>query len=250
MKNIFFSSNFNFNLIKFNKYHYTDNRKGSQFNYLAYMLKGHCKIISDRKSITVHEGEVFYIPINLSYQSYWYGNYEIKFLSFGFSQLHTGEESIYELQTIPCDKTVLKKLLNIETGTNNTCRSLSIFYDVMADLIPHMKHVKKSKDEIIVANVKNYIKNNFNCSMSEVAKACSISEPYLYVLFKRVMHQTPNEYRQRLLCEKGIELLRTTDKTVEEISNILNFSSGSYFRKVLKKHTNSTPRKIRKNNII
>ena len=44
----------------------------------------------------------------------------------------------------------------------------------------------------------------------------------------------------------GIDLLVTTDKKIEEIADMLNFSSGSYFRKVLKKHTGCTPREIRK----
>ena len=39
--NISFSSDsFNFLRIHFEKYHYTDNRKGSPMNYIAYMLKG------------------------------------------------------------------------------------------------------------------------------------------------------------------------------------------------------------------
>ena len=57
---------------------------------------------------------------------------------------------------------------------------------------------------------------------------------------------TPNEYRQIRLCEIGIELLSTTDKKVEEICNILHFSSSSYFRKILKKYTGCTPSEIRK----
>jgi len=75
---------------------------------------------------------------------------------------------------------------------------------------------------------------------------CMISEPYLYTLFKKVTHITPNDYKQKILCEMGIELLLTTDKKIEEITTILKFSSSSYFRKVLKKHTGLTPREIKK----
>jgi transcriptional regulator GlxA family with amidase domain len=44
----------------------------------------------------------------------------------------------------------------------------------------------------------------------------------------------------------GVELLLTTNKKIEEISEMTGFSSGSYFRKVLKKHLGYTPREIRK----
>mgnify|MGYP005606256341 CR=1 FL=1 len=40
MSGVFSSDNFNFYRIAFEKYHYTDNRKGSPMNYIAYMLKG------------------------------------------------------------------------------------------------------------------------------------------------------------------------------------------------------------------
>ena len=47
----------------------------------------------------------------------------------------------------------------------------------------------------------------------------------------------------------AVELLTTTDKTVEEISSLLRFSSAAYFRKVLRKHTGLTPKQIRKKSI-
>jgi transcriptional regulator GlxA family with amidase domain len=41
-------------------------------------------------------------------------------------------------------------------------------------------------------------------------------------------------------------MLTTTNKSVQEISDILGFSSTSYFRKILKLYTDKTPLKIRK----
>ena len=69
----------------------------------------------------------------------------------------------------------------------------------------------------------------------------------MYEIFKKATGITPNDYKQKVLCDEGIELLLTTNKKVEEIASLTNFSSSSYFRKVLKKHTGSTPREIRKN---
>ena len=74
---------------------------------------------------------------------------------------------------------------------------------------------------------------------------CSLSEPHLYYLFKKAGEVTPNEYRQKSLCDRAVELLITTDNSVEAISDMLGFSSSSYFRKILKKHTGKSPREIR-----
>lgn len=246
MNNIIFSDNFIFNDFSFSNYHYTDNRKGVTYNFLAYMIKGHAEIVSDRKTIKINEGDVFYIPKNLSYQSYWHGNDKIRFLSFGFLELNTDEHSDFDLQVVPCNKDLIHKITTIPTKRNVDCKALSVFYDVMSEVIPYMKRTE-SKEKVITEQIKITIRKNPNLPFTEIARLCGISEPYLYSLFKKNTNITPNDYRQKVLCDKAVELLVTTDKKVEEISSALNFSSSSYFRKILKKHTEKTPRAIRKN---
>lgn len=247
MNNIFSYNNFLFYHHKFIDYHYTDNRKGAPFNYLAYMVSGHSKIVSADKTIFTNAGNVFFIPKNLGYQSYWYGE-NIDFLSFGFSDLNTADNIKYDLQIVSCDKSATEKVMNIPTvGASIDCDTLCAFYGAMSAVIPYMKYISSCKKELIVEKAKNYIYKNPACNIPDVATHCLVSEPYLYNLFKKVEKSTPNCFKQKILCQKSIELLTTTDKTVEEISSILNFSSASYFRKVLKKHTGETPRRIRNN---
>lgn len=250
MKSVFSSDNFCFLNLNFSTYHYTDNRKGATLNFLAYIIKGHAKLVSDNKTIEIHQGDVFFIPKNLSYQSYWYGDSDINFLSFGFSDLNTYENTRFELQLIDCDKNIVQKILNIPTdGINVNCKSLSLFYDVMADILPHMSYSSESKSEMLVEKISHSIRQHPLLSLKKISEMCAISEPYMYSLFRKIKGTTPNQYRQKILCDMGIDLLLTTDKKVEEISNIINFSSASYFRKVLKKHTGHTPRDIRKTSV-
>jgi AraC-like DNA-binding protein len=86
-----------------------------------------------------------------------------------------------------------------------------------------------------------------NCSIDEVAKHCHVCESVIYNAFRKTMGTTPNAQRLRLLCERAVELLTTTDRPIEEISAKLGFSSSAYFRKILHKHTGMTPTEIRKN---
>jgi len=72
-------SDFCFLKVTFNKYHYTDNRIGSPYHYFAYMEKGTARIVTKDKTISIKEGDIFYIPKSLGYQSYWYGNEEVAF---------------------------------------------------------------------------------------------------------------------------------------------------------------------------
>lgn len=247
--NIRFSSDdFYFGRIRFEKYHYTDNRKGSPMNYIACMLKGRAEIISKHSTIKIKEGDMFFIPINLPYQSYWCGDDEVEFLSYGFSNIDVKEKLNFNLQVIDCDAELKKLVLKIPTeGNSLSCETLSLFYGALSKIIPYLResqHISK-KDEI-VERAKRYIKSNTDCSVAEVAQSCYISEPYLYVLFKEKAGCTPNEYRLKAKCKKGMEYLLTTDKTVEEISAITGFSSASHFRRVLKTHMGLTPKEVRK----
>lgn len=250
MRGVFQPDNFSFYRVHFDKYHYTDNRRGSPMNYIARMLKGTAQIVSKHGNIKINEGDIFFIPVNLPYQSYWYGDDEdeIEFLSYGFLNIEAKEKLNYNLQVVDCDDAFKNLISKIPTeGSSLSCETLSTFYGTLSRLIPYLKQNQPiSKKDELVKRAKKYITSHTDCSVAEVAQSCYISEPYLYMLFKENVGCTPNDYRLKAKCKKGIEYLLTTDKTVEEISSLIGFSSASHFRRVLKSHMGLTPKEVRK----
>ena len=246
MKDVILSNNFNFNYFVINKYKYTDNRKGSPYHYLAYMERGNSKIVSNDITINIKAGDYFYIPKGLPYQSYWYSDDEICFLSFGFHFFPENENKEFILQKINMDEDLKARIKKIPTEIKTDSFILGEFYSVLSSLIPLMQYTVKNPKKHILEKAKKFIFENSNCKVSDIAKHCLLSESGLYNIFKKESELTPNELIQKIRCEKAVVMLTTTNKSIEEISNSLEFSSTSYFRKVLYRYTQKTPKEIRK----
>ena len=119
---------------------------------------------------------------------------------------------------------------------------LYYFFEEVSD---NMKLSEKNFSNQQFEKAIEYMTNNPQARISEVADCCGISESGIYLLFKKQTGKTPNDLRHKILCDKAKTMLSTTNKSVQEISDALGFSSTSYFRKILKAHTGKTPLKIR-----
>ena len=239
--------NFYFAEYRFKSFRHSDNSSGVPRHFLAYMKKGRGELVSEKKTVVINEGEVFYIPKGLKYHSYWYGSEDICFISLGFNSLDIKGNFKYEVQTVPTTPHLAAIVESVPTVCGRIdCNALSRFYAAMAEVIPLLEKSPESRDEQRVERVKELIFQNPGESISRIAEMCSVSEPHLYTVFKKVTGITPNVYRQQMLCRRAVEMLITTDERIEWISDTLGFSSSSYFRKILKQYTGKTPRQIRK----
>lgn len=251
MNNTLFSNSFLFNMFSFHQYHYTDNRRGSPSHYIAYMRSGHARIVTENYTVEIQQGDVFYIPYGIPYQSYWYGNDKICFDSYAFHYFPELEEKEYPVQVVTHDGEILSLINRLNQSHRRTCcTTVGTLYLLLGLLLPHMKSNPSSRSKQVIAQAEDYLYQHPDAGNRELAEHCGLSESGLYSAFHHFGSLTPNELRQKILTSKAEELLTTTDLSVETISNMLNFSSTSYFRKVLKKHTGLTPREIRKKRLI
>ncbi|MEK3718387.1 PocR ligand-binding domain-containing protein [Paenibacillus sp. FSL R7-0333] len=84
-----------------------------------------------------------------------------------------------------------------------------------------------------------------NFSLKMLAQLCHISPSYFSRLFTREMGEHFSLYVARMKIGWAKELLATTDWSVNEISNHLNFCDAGYFIKIFKKYESATPRSYR-----
>ena len=138
MNDMIFTNSFKFLMIAFNKFHHTDHRAGSPSHYLGYMISGNCKITTDSQTVMIKEGDVFYIPNKCRYQSYWYGNPEIRFISLGFSYFPNFDNKSYPVQVIPCDSTANESFFSLVNSVPLSAEDIGLFYTLVGTLMPKM----------------------------------------------------------------------------------------------------------------
>ena len=96
---------------------------------------------------------------------------------------------------------------------------------------------------------ERYIWENYTrkLSLEEIAKASGLSAPYFSTIFKEEMGENLSSYLNRLRIERTITLLTETGKSLSEIAKLCGFEDQSWFSKIFKSFTGTSPGKFREN---
>lgn len=242
-----------FTRVRYSRYHHNDAGGGNPCHYFGYMQSGSGRLVTKDTTVTVTAGDVFFIPKHLSYHSYWHVGTEVTvFSSLGFAHFPEAERRHYPLQILPgpYPADLIETILKLDAGAPVTSAMVGDFYRLVAALLPCMVTVSGTERDRLAEQAVAWFRQHPHGTAAEAAAHCGISESGLYVLFRQVFHQTPVTVKQQLLLQQATELLTTTDLPIEEISRRLGFSSASYFRKILRRHTGQTPRELRRTSLL
>ena len=249
MDNISFYKSFGFSRIATKGYHHTDNSKGITNHFLARMIEGRAEIVTEEgERLLLGAGDVFYLPTGLRYHSYWYAGESgsVRWDSFRFSLFPCKTEGEFSIKRLAGDEAVGELFDRIfELGDANAF-TVGLFYQLLGLLMPQMEERAGEGHGRIMRRAVQYLEENPDCKMPELAKHCGVSESGLYALFRRYEGVTPIEMKNRIKIREAERLLRTTDLSVEEISQRLGFCNAGYFRKIFKRLLGVAPRDVKR----
>lgn len=105
-----------------------------------------------------------------------------------------------------------------------------------------------SYDEKRVRVAMEYIHNHYmeNISLDNIADKICVSKSECCRCFKRILRMTPFEYLMEYRILKASEELAKNNETISNIAINNGFNGTSYFGKIFKKYTGSTPSEYRK----
>lgn len=115
-----------------------------------------------------------------------------------------------------------------------------------SELVFDMREIKHAD---AIQGAMQFVRENFQnkISLDEAALHVNLSPSYLSKLFKKELNQNFNAYLNQVRVEKSKNYLLNTEIPLIDIAGMCGFEDQSYFSKVFKKFSGSSPGKFREN---
>jgi YesN/AraC family two-component response regulator len=141
--------------------------------------------------------------------------------------------------------------------SKDVCYKLPIranIYLMMTSLLRYYCGSKNELDRMIYHNVMrlrpiiNYITDHYKekIYIDTLAEMITVSPDYFTKMFKDSIGKTPIDYINTLRINRAMQMLATTDTSVNDISDGLGFSNSNYFHKIFKQYMETSPAAYRK----
>lgn len=160
--------------------------------------------------------------------------------------------------------TIISKLMKELNSTHLYCDELSICYlkelvlkilsmDFESTIIKPVNKVQQYYDDTLLNNILKFINDSLYdyLDIKTICDKFNISSSKLHLLFKKNLDTTVKLYINDLKLKKSKELIKESNYTISEISEILGFNSIHYFSNKFKKVYGFSPteylRSINKN---
>ena len=234
-------------------YHSKDtlkNESGSLYKFI-YVKSGKCILSTAKGELCVEKGQMLFAPIDTPRTVKYlcapnedcYGTtIKVRF----FAGVNRWD---YPPQVIIPDPKTLEMINDIPVDNygpvSKDCNFMRRFFAFLDTVQGCMVKNTGSYTEII-ENAINFMYDNSDYTIGDIARHCNISESYLFRIFEKNVLISPVKMKQRIQINKAEKLLRETNLTIDEIADRVGFSSTAHFRKVFASRFNLSPSEIRK----
>jgi AraC-like DNA-binding protein len=140
------------------------------------------------------------------------------------------------------------KRINESKTKEELVENLNFATEHMAGKIFSFQGIRHSS---VLRKAHRYIWDNFTrkISLEEISKAAGLSAPYFSSIFKEEMGENLSNYLNRLRVEKAAIMLIETRNSLNVIAELCGFEDQSWFSKIFKKITGTSPAQYRKTGI-
>lgn len=156
---------------------------------------------------------------------------------------------LFQYQLVGGDYNEMQEKLQKDTEQRKTFHALrKCIWDYYQNLWVLLDKNGKSKDKVMIEQVKDYIKAHYaeDMSIKELADVACVSQNYFSALFKKETGQNYKAYLTSIRMEEAIKLLRTTDLKTYEIGEKVGYNNVRRFVDAFKQIYNASPMEYKK----
>ncbi len=223
------------------------------YQRFVYVVKG-IFVFNDEvhKNIRFYPGDIIYLPLDVTYESYWEKNEVGEYISLNFClyDTHRNNINLHDDLVLACkdpDRKLLSVFTEVQEIWNKSTQGhklqcISHLYSLLYRIGKYsLKLEEGGKNDISKAVI--YLENHFlkDVTVEELVKLTNVKECQFRRSFKALKGMSPIKYRNMLRMTKAIDLLKTGEYSVIEAAMIVGFDDPSYFSKLFKKQFGQSP---------
>lgn len=146
---------------------------------------------------------------------------------------------------------ILDEFRNSQSYFREQVNALSIFMLIeLARVDRPKKEIRLSKNHQAILNVLEYIENNYeeDIAIRDLAKQCSMSEPYFRKLFRELVGLSPLDHLNCVRIQKASAMLTGSDEPIISVALACGYTAVSTFNRNFIRYNKTTPTEYRQNN--
>lgn len=230
--------------------------------------KGRLRVRIEAQEYILNEGESLFINSSRLHSIYAEGKNEHGFLAIVFAAefLAAREERIFQTYLYPLMKNSLQIRKYMEPDLTAQLLSVSEMFkkqefghelfiksqllSIMGKLFSHSTERRAILSHTRYECIKQaltYIETHYMdaITLGELAKTAGLSREHFCRVFSELADVSPITYLNRYRIRKSKELLKNTDRTISDISDLCGFGSCSYYNKLFRRFEGQTPKEYR-----
>ena len=221
------------------------------------VLEGTGTLNYDNKNVKLSKNMCSFINCHLPY-SHTSNNWKIAWVHFNGENVENIYNKFIERENSNSFKTDVNKFSEIINDLFIICESndytkdmniynklVSLLNIIMSETIYPDKNKRKRKYNI--EEIKEYIDNNYtnDISLDSLSNLFYINKYYLLRSFKNLYGTTINNYILEKRITKSKELLRFSNKKIEDIASICGIKDANYYSRLFRKIEGITPKQYK-----
>ena len=126
--------------------------------------------------------------------------------------------------------------------------TLAFFYHTGSQMHKSIEDNKKSKQEVLFEHFLDFVQKHYRQERSILfyADKLCLTPKYLTTVIRQTSGKTAGEWIDEYVATEAKALLRSTNNTIQQIGDELNFPSQSFFGKYFKRQVGVSPKEYRK----